>query len=127
MSRRAKQVIRVLIADDHKVIRQGLASLLSDQVDITIVGEACDGPSAVEMAGRLSPDVILMDINLPLLNGMESTRRILAQRPQARIIGFSAFHEEEWSQAMLEAGAVVCLDKGGSTDKLIKSIRAVGR
>lgn len=115
--------IRVLLADDHAVVREGLARLLGNEPDIEILGAAANGQEAVEMAAELLPDVILMDISMPKLNGIEATRLIINKRPDIRIIGLSMFQEEETAQAMLDAGAVSYLTKSGPSSELIKAIR----
>ncbi len=117
------QPIRVLLADDHVVMRQGLARLLACEPGIQIVGEAADGQAAVDLTGRLMPDVILMDMSMPRLNGIEATRIIHASHPDIRIIGLSMFEEAERAAAMLEAGAVAYLTKSGKASNLVATIR----
>ena len=116
--------IRVLVADDHKIVRQGLTELLREEADIEVVGEASDGVEAVEMAARLRPDVIVMDISMPRLNGIEATRRITAAQPRVRVIGLSMYEEPERAAAMREAGAVAYLHKAGPSEDLIAAIHA---
>jgi DNA-binding NarL/FixJ family response regulator len=115
--------IRILLADDHAVIREGLARLLADQPDMEVVGQATHGQEAVELASKLLPSVILMDVNMPVLNGIQATRAIHQQYPDIRIIGLSMFKETEQAQAMSEAGAVQYLCKSGASTELIKVIR----
>ena len=115
--------IRVLVADDHKIMREGLCGMLSSMPDIEIVGEASDGENAVEMAKRLHPDVVIMDVNMPRLNGIEATRRIKSEAAGVKVIGLSMFEEEERASAMLAAGAVDYLHKTGPSQDLIASIR----
>ena len=105
--------IRVMLVDDHAVVRQGIANLLGDQPDIEVVGEAADGQEAVELAARLLPDVILMDMSMPKLNGVEATRIIRNDWPEIRIIGLSMFEEADRAQAMRDAGAVDYITKSG--------------
>jgi signal transduction histidine kinase/ActR/RegA family two-component response regulator len=116
--------VRVMLADDHLVLRQGLASLLAAEPDIAIVGEAADGQQAVSLACSLKPDVILMDMSMPRLNGVEATRIIHNDHPGIRIIGLSMFEDTERAQAMREAGAVSYLTKSGPVGDLIAAIRA---
>jgi CheY-like chemotaxis protein len=116
--------VRVLLADDHAVMREGLRQLLEMEPDIRIVGEAVDGEAAVEMAGRLRPDVILMDIDMPKLDGIGATRVLHGQFPDIRVIGLSMFEEKERAQAMSEAGAVRYLSKSGRSADLIAAILA---
>ncbi|MFH1145108.1 MAG: PAS domain-containing protein [Candidatus Eisenbacteria bacterium] len=116
--------IRVLLADDHAVMREGLARLLSEEDDIEVVGEATDGRMAVEQARLLLPDVILMDMSMPRLNGIDATRAIRTEAPGARVIGLSMFEETERAQAMLDAGAVAYLTKSGPAAELVAAIRS---
>jgi len=115
--------VRVMLVDDHTVLRQGLARLLVAAGDFDIVGEAADGLAAVELAREIAPDVILMDLNLPKVNGIDATRMINSARPEIRIIGLSMFEEPEQAQAMIEAGAVKYLTKSGPIEALIAAIR----
>jgi len=116
--------IRVLLADDHEILRQGLAGLLEEEPDREVVAQASDGQTAVELALRTEPDVVVMDVTMPRLSGVEATRRISAELPHVRIIGLSMHEQEEMAQAMREAGATAYLPKGDSSDALIATIRA---
>lgn len=119
--------IRVLLADDHEILRQGLAGLLEEEPDMEVIAQASDGQMAVELALRTQPDVIVMDVTMPRLNGVEATRRITAELPDVRVIGLSMHEQDEMAQAMREAGATAYLPKGDSSDALITTIRiAVG-
>jgi PAS domain S-box-containing protein len=115
--------IRVLLADDHAVVRQGIANLLNNEEDIEVVGAAANGQEAVNLAARLMPDVILMDMSMPKLNGVEATRLIHNDHEDIRIIGLSMFDESEKAQAMRDAGAVSYLSKSGPAEELIHAIR----
>ncbi|HKJ99069.1 MAG TPA: response regulator [Desulfotignum sp.] len=115
--------IRVMLVDDHAVMRQGLSSFLSVHDDIEIAGEAADGEAAVEQARQIQPDVILMDINMPKMNGVEACRRIQSEMPGIRIYGLSMYEAEDQAQAMAEAGAAGYLSKSGSSDSLLTAIR----
>jgi DNA-binding NarL/FixJ family response regulator len=119
--------IRVLLADDHAVLRAGLASLLNDEPDIEVVGEACDGQMALELAAELLPDVILMDVTMPRLSGIDATRWIVAQWPQISIIGLSMHDQESMALAMRKAGAKAYLSKDGRGEALIDAVRAQRR
>jgi PAS domain S-box-containing protein len=116
--------IRVLLADDHAVVRQGMANLLGDEPDMEVVGEAGDGQEAVHLAAKLLPDVILMDMSMPKLNGVEATRLIHHDWPGISIIGLSMFEEAERAKAMRDAGAVSYLTKSGPANELINVIRS---
>ncbi len=115
--------IRVMLADDHAVVRQGIANLLADEPDIEVVAQAADGQEAVELAARFLPDVILMDVSMPKLSGVEATRAIRHQLPDVRIIGLSMFEDIERAQAMRDAGTVNYLTKSGQAEVLIDAIR----
>jgi PAS domain S-box-containing protein len=119
--------IRVLVADDHAVVRDGLSQVLSQERDIEIIGHARDGQEAVGLARRLLPDLILMDVSMPRLNGVEATRLIHNEFPHIRIIGLSMFEETDRAQAMRDAGAVDYRTKSGATADLIAAIRLAVR
>jgi CheY-like chemotaxis protein len=118
--------IRVLLADDHAVVRRGLSQMLENEPDLEVVGEAADGREAVEMARALLPDVIVMDVSMPRLNGVEATRIIANESPDVRIIGLSMFEEAERAQAMRDAGAVRYMTKSRAAEDLIAAIREHG-
>lgn len=119
--------VRVILVDDHMVIRQGLAGLLRAEPDIEIIGEASDGQSAIDLIRELRPDVVLMDISMPGMDGIQATRIIHKELPEVRIIGLSMFQERERETAMREAGVVDYLAKSGPADALIEAIRACVR
>ncbi|MEJ2108501.1 MAG: response regulator [Acidobacteriota bacterium] len=119
----ANRKIRVLLVDDHVVMRQGLSKLLRSEPDMEVIGEAVDGEAALEKAGELKPDVVLMDINMPGLGGVESTRRLHRKFPWMRIIGLSMFEENEQTDAMKKAGAVSYISKSSSSDAVLDAIR----
>jgi DNA-binding NarL/FixJ family response regulator len=112
-----------MLADDHQLLREGLASLLADQPDIEIVAEAADGEAAVDLALRTRPDVIVMDVTMPRLNGVEATRRITAALPQMRVIGLSMHEQAGMADAMRQAGAVDYFPKDGLAEQLVAAIR----
>jgi PAS domain S-box-containing protein len=114
--------IRVLLADDHHILREGLARLLRERPGIRIVGEAGDGRQAVELALRERPDVVLMDVSMPELDGIEATRQIKSALPGVRIIGLSMYESQEMGTAMRDAGAVAYLSKAGSPDALLAAM-----
>lgn len=115
--------IRVVLADDHAILRQGLVSLLHSEPDVRVVAEAGDGESAVALAFLHRPDVVVMDVTMPQLNGIEATRRIAAECPGVRVIGLSLHESEDMARAMRLAGAVAYLTKGGPAEQLLSAIR----
>jgi len=119
--------IRIMLVDDHMVIRQGLAGLMRGEQDFEVAGEASDGESAIELAREIRPDVILMDIGMPGLDGIQATRIIHIELPEIRIIGFSMFQESEQEASIRNAGAVAYLTKSGPSEELIEAIRACVR
>jgi DNA-binding NarL/FixJ family response regulator len=119
--------ITVLIADDHAVVRQGLCALLKAESDIKVVGKARNGREAVRMARTLRPDVILMDIAMPVLNGVEATRQILAANPAAKVLMLSAHRDDEYVEFMAAAGAVGFLEKRTAYKVLTKAIREAAK
>jgi PAS domain S-box-containing protein len=119
--------IRIALIDDHIVVRQGLAGLLRAEPDVEIIGEASDGQSAVDLIRELKPDVVLMDISMPGMDGIQATRIIHKEFPEIRVIGLSMFQEGEQQAAMREAGAVNYMTKSGPSEALIEAIRACVR
>lgn len=117
--------IRVLLADDHTVVREGLRSLLDAEADIEVVGEAETGRQAVQLAGKLSPEVVVMDIAMPLLNGMEATRQILKLAPATKILILSAHGDDAYVEQVMAIGASGYLLKQSSAWILSKAIREV--
>jgi DNA-binding NarL/FixJ family response regulator len=119
--------ITILLAEDHAVVRQGLSSLLKADGQFVMMGEARTGREAVDMAKALRPDVILMDIAMPVLNGLEATRQILAANPAAKIIILSAHSDEEYIERTTTAGVSGFLEKQTSAEILTKAIREVAK
>jgi len=117
--------IRVLLAEDHALVRHGIRELLQREEDIEIVGEVGDGEEAVQLAERLEPDVILMDISMPKLDGIAATRRIKGSHPYISVLVLTAYDNEEFIFALLEAGAAGYLLKNVQSRQLINAIRAV--
>ena len=97
--------MRILVADDHGIVRQGLVSLIEKQPNIDVVGEAKDGQEALELAKELSPDIVIMDVSMPNLNGADATRLILRDNPGIRVIALSMHTEKHIVRAILQAGA----------------------
>lgn len=119
--------LRLLLVDDQGMFREGLRMLLSLQSDFEIVGEAGDGASAVELARNEKPDVVLMDLRMPGVGGVEATRRIKAALPEVRVIVLTTFEEDEEVFAALRAGAAGYLLKASPSEKLCEAIRLVAR
>ncbi len=117
------QKITVLLADDHTVVRQGLRALLVVESDIEIVGEAETGRQAVQLAKQFTPDVVVMDVAMPLLNGLEATRQILKQVPHTKVLVLSSYSDDEYVQQLTEAGAAGYLVKQTAANDLLKAIR----
>lgn len=117
--------LTILLADDHPILRQGLKSLLESEGDLHVVAEASNGRDAVDLAGEFHPDVVLMDIGMPVLNGIEATRQIIANDPQARVLGLSMHSDRRFMDEMLKAGAKGYLLKDGSFEELAAAIRSV--
>jgi two-component system, NarL family, response regulator LiaR len=116
--------IRVLVVDDQAVVRSGLRAFLSIYDDLTLVGEANDGDRAVSLCGQLQPDVVLMDLVMPHLNGAAATRAIRQHYPQIQVIALTSFHEDALIKQVLEAGAIAYLLKNVSADELAEAIYA---
>jgi PAS domain S-box-containing protein len=117
-------VCRVLVVDDHEIMREGLVRLLQSEDDMELVGEAGSGAEAIEMAERLEPDVIVMDVNLGAMSGIEATRAILSQQPHIQVIALSMHNDKDIAVAMYNAGACDYLTKSGPCEDLIESIRS---
>jgi signal transduction histidine kinase len=118
--------VRVLLADDHRLLRASLAAMLRAQEGIEIVGQAGNGQEAVDLATQLSPDVVLMDISMPVMDGIEATRQIVRALPTTKVIGLSMHERGEMQEAMRTAGAIDYFTKGGPPDPLIAAIFRVG-
>lgn len=119
--------IRVLVADDHVVMREGICLLLEAEPDIKVVGQANDGQEALEKAQKLIPDVVLMDITMPGMSGLEATRQLRAALPETQILALTMHEGDEFFFRMLQAGASGYVLKGASPDELLSAIRAVYR
>jgi DNA-binding NarL/FixJ family response regulator len=123
VSERAEHPIRVLLVDDHAVVRKGLCALLEREPGIEVVGEAENGEQAVQLAERLRPDVVLMDLEMPVLNGIEATRRISERDPEARIVVLTSHAAEEDVFPALKAGAQGYLLKHSPPEDVLRAIR----
>jgi len=121
------EVIRVLIVDDHEVVRDGLSTMLERQSDLAVVGEAKNGLEAVEKASELKPDIILMDLRMPELDGVEAMRRIRAENAEVKFIVLTTYDSDEYIFDAIEAGAKGYLLKDASREDLFQAVRAVHR
>jgi two-component system response regulator NreC len=120
-------VIRILLADDHVLVRQGFKLILSEQSDMEIAGEAANGREAVEQAEKLQPDIVVMDVTMPELNGIEATRRITAAAPRSRVLALSMHKDAVYVREILRAGARGYLLKDSADADLIAAVRAVAK
>jgi DNA-binding NarL/FixJ family response regulator len=117
------QKLRVLIADDHAMVRQGLCGLLDAYAEIEVIGEAAIGEEAVTLAGRFQPDIVLMDVSMPKMDGVEATRRIKQEWPGMTVIGLSVHTAGQVEAAMKEAGATAFMNKEAAVDELYQTIQ----
>ncbi len=117
--------MRILIVDDHGIVREGLKSLLQNQPDMEVVGEGQDGQVAVELAEQLSPDMVIMDMSMPNLNGIEATRLILQHRPNTRVIILSMHSDRHIVKETLEAGASAYVLKSNLFDEMLRALETV--
>jgi DNA-binding NarL/FixJ family response regulator len=116
--------IRVVVADDHKVVRAGIRELLADEPDIEVVGEARDGRDAVELALAQRPHVVVMDINMPELSGVEATRQIRAAAPTVRVLVLTAYQDDPYIYGLLDAGASGYILKTAEGGEIVRAVRA---
>lgn len=119
------KTISILLADDHNLVREGTREILERHEDLRVVGEAGNGQEAVDLALQLCPDVVIMDIGLPVLNGLEATRRIKQKLPQAAVLVLTAYDDDQYVFAMLEAGAAGYLLKNARGSELVQAVREV--
>ncbi len=119
--------ISVLLVDDHTVVRQGLRALLSSEEDMEVIGEAENGRQAVMLAKKLPPDVVVMDVAMPLLNGLEATKQVLKNVPTTKVLVLTSYGDDECVQQMMKAGAIGYLIKQTAANDLLKAIREVYR
>ena len=119
--------IRVLLADDHIVVRQGLKALLAAEEDIEVIGEADNGRQAVQMTRDLAPDIVVMDIAMPVLNGVEATRQVVRGSPGTRVLILSSYSDDDYVEQLTESGVAGYLIKQTAGNELLKALREVSR
>ena len=117
--------IKILIADDHKILRQGIRSLLAPQPDFEVIGETADGPETLKETFKLKPDVVLMDIGMPNLNGFEATRQIKKKLPEVKVLILTMYQDDEYVLQALQSGASGYVLKDVAVEELVTAIRAV--
>jgi DNA-binding NarL/FixJ family response regulator len=117
--------VKILIADDHQVVREGLRTMLEKDPDFEVVGEAADGKAAADLSRELSPDVIIMDVSMPIMDGIDATRQIIARNSQAKIVALTVHPERPFMYEMLRAGAKAYLLKNSGYEELTCAIRTV--
>lgn len=117
--------IRIVLADDHKMLRDGLRALISEQNNMDVIGEAASGQEAVQLVEKLAPDVVIIDIGMPGLNGIEATRQIMALASKPKVIGLSMHADRRYVSQMLSAGASGYVLKDNAFDELVRAIRTV--
>lgn len=119
--------IRVILADDHALVRQGIRQFLEEAVDITVVAEAANGKEAVRLAEQCHPDVAVLDVQMPVMNGIEATRQIRARFPNVHVLILTAYDEDPYVFALLQAGASGYILKSADADDLLQAVRRVHR
>ena len=119
--------IRILIADDHGLMRAGLHAMLEDESDVEVVGEAASGEEVLHLAGELRPDIVLLDINMPGIDGIETTRRLRISYPQTRVLILTVYAEESLLREAIQAGASGYIIKRAAEEELITAIQAISR
>jgi DNA-binding NarL/FixJ family response regulator len=120
-----RKQIRIMLADDHQIVRQGLRSMLEHNPDIAVVGEAADGRAVVEMALQLKPDVVVMDIGMPQLNGIDATRQLISQLPHTNVVALSMHTDRRFIVEIFKAGAKGYVVKDSAFHELAAAVRAV--
>jgi two-component system invasion response regulator UvrY len=120
-------MIKVLLVDDHELVRTGIRRILEEAGDMQVVGEASEGDEALKMARKLEPDVVLMDVNMPGMGGIEATRRMVRLLPRAKVIALTVLDDDPFPARLNEAGAVGYLTKGCPAKEMIEAVRTVHR
>ncbi len=117
--------VKILIADDHKIVREGLCAMFANQADMEVVGEAEDGVAAIRIARELRPDVVIIDVNMPNMDGIDAARRLLKELPETKIIALSMYAKKAFVTKMLDAGASGYVLKGGAFSELAEAVNTV--
>jgi DNA-binding NarL/FixJ family response regulator len=125
MPKKNPSAIRVLVVDDHAIVREGICQLLGEQPDITIVGQAADGEQALAQVTAHQPDVVLMDITMPKMDGLQATQKIMAKFPETRVLVLTQHETTDYILPLLRAGAAGYILKAASTEELLRAIRVV--
>jgi two-component system invasion response regulator UvrY len=118
-------LIKVLVVDDHELVRTGICRMLADTVDIEVIGQAESGEMAIDMARRESPDVVLLDVNMPGIGGVETTRRLIQSVPTIKVLAVSGLAEEPYPSLLLKAGAKGYITKGAPLAEMVRAIKKV--
>jgi two-component system invasion response regulator UvrY len=118
-------MIKIMLVDDHDLVRTGIKRLLEDQPNIKIVGEAISGEQALDQVTENDPDVVLMDINMPGIGGLEATRKLLQRKPRVKIIALTMHEDDLFAQRLLKAGAMGYLTKGAQVEEIMQAVEAV--
>ncbi|MET0091369.1 MAG: response regulator [Candidatus Thiodiazotropha sp.] len=118
-------MIKVLLVDDHELIRTGVKGILDNSADIEVAGEASTGEEAIDLVKKTSPDVVLMDVNMPGMGGIEATRRVLRVKPDLKVIALTVLDDDPFPSRLHEVGAMGFLTKGCPADEMLRAIRAV--
>ncbi len=120
-------IVRILIAEDHTIVRKGLCSILKNEKDIDVIGEAENGKEAIKQVEELTPDIVVMDISMPLLNGLDATRQIKKRFPEVKVLILTVHSNEEYILEILKAGASGYLVKKAAPEELVSAIHAISR
>lgn len=120
-----EQKVNVLLVDDHQIMRRGIKGLINAEADLFVVAEASNGREAIKFAREMLPDVIMMDVNMPIMNGIKATKEIVSVHPSTKIIGLSMSNDNDAKQSILNAGACAYLSKSDALESLCETIRNV--
>lgn len=117
------QKVKILLVDDHQIVRKGIRKFIKDKQGMVVVGEAADGKEAIDLCQKMAPDVVLMDVNMPILDGIEATKKITSDMPEICIIGLSMHHKSKFIEKMKDAGASAYISKTEIIESLVQTIR----